>query len=202
MKKRVVITGLGAVTPIGNTVDAFWDGIKKEQIGIGAITSFDMSDYKVKLAAEVKDFKAADYMDAKAARRMELFSQYAVAAARQAYEDSGLDISKEDPYDAGVIIGSGIGSLPALEREYSRLLTKGPTRISPMFVPMMISNMAAGNVSIQLGFKGKCTNVVTACASGTHCIGDALRAIQYGDAVMMLAGGTRAASVKPGWQAL
>ena len=190
MKKRVVITGLGAVTPIGNTVDAFWDGIKKEQIGIGAITSFDTSDYKVKLAAEVKDFKAADYMDAKAARRMELFSQYAVAAARQAYEDSGLDISKEDPYDAGVIIGSGIGSLPALEREYSRLLTKGPTRISPMFVPMMISNMAAGNVSIQLGFKGKCTNVVTACASGTHCIGDALRAIQYGDAVMMLAGGT------------
>lgn len=190
MKKRVVITGLGAVTPIGNTVDAFWDGIKKEQIGIGAITSFDTSDYKVKLAAEVKDFKAADYMDAKAARRMELFSQYAVAAARQAYEDSGLDISKEDPYGAGVIIGSGIGSLPALEREYSRLLTKGPTRVSPMFVPMMISNMAAGNVSIQLGFKGKCTNVVTACASGTHCIGDALRAIQYGDAVMMLAGGT------------
>lgn len=125
MKKRVVITGLGAVTPIGNTVDAFWDGIKKEQIGIGAITSFDTSDYKVKLAAEVKDFKAADYMDAKAARRMELFSQYAVAAARQAYEDSGLDISKEDPYGAGVIIGSGIGSLPALEREYSRLLTKG-----------------------------------------------------------------------------
>lgn len=190
MKKRVVITGLGAVTPIGNTVDAFWDGIKKEQIGIGAITSFDTSDYKVKLAAEVKNFKAADYMDAKAARRMELFSQYAVAAARQAYEDSGLDISKEDPYGAGVIIGSGIGSLPALEREYSRLLTKGPTRVSPMFVPMMISNMAAGNVSIQLGFKGKCTNVVTACASGTHCIGDALRAIQYGDAVMMLAGGT------------
>ena len=150
MKKRVVITGLGAVTPIGNTVDAFWDGIKKEQIGIGAITSFDTSDYKVKLAAEVKDFKAADYMDAKAARRMELFSQYAVAAARQAYEDSGLDISKEDPYGAGVIIGSGIGSLPALEREYSRLLTKGPTRVSPMFVPMMISNMAAGNVSIHL----------------------------------------------------
>lgn len=198
MKKRVVITGLGAVTPIGNTVDAFWDGIKKEQIGIGAITSFDTSDYKVKLAAEVKDFKAADYMDAKAARRMELFSQYAVAAARQAYEDSGLDISKEDPYDAGVIIGSGIGSLPALEREYSRLLTKGPTRISPMFVPMMISNMAAGNVSIQLGFKGKCTNVVTACASGTHCIGDALRAIQYGDVVMMLAGGTESCICETG----
>lgn len=198
MKKRVVITGLGAVTPIGNTVDAFWDGIKKEQIGIGAITSFDTSDYKVKLAAEVKDFKAADYMDAKAARRMELFSQYAVAAARQAYEDSGLDISKEDPYGAGVIIGSGIGSLPALEREYSRLLTKGPTRVSPMFVPMMISNMAAGNVSIQLRFKGKCTNVVTACASGTHCIGDALRAIQYGDAVMMLAGGAESCICETG----
>ena len=180
MKRRVVITGLGAVTPIGNTVETFWDNIKREQIGISEITRFDTSDYKVKLAAEVKDFKATDYMDAKAARRMELFSQYAVAAARQAYEDSGLDICKEDPYEAGVIIGSGVGSLPAMEREYGRLLAKGPTRVSPMFVPMMISNMAAGNVSIQLGFKGKCTNVVTACASGTHCIGDALRAIQYG----------------------
>ena len=152
-KRRVVITGLGAVTPIGNTVPEFWTNVRKGTVGIGEITGFDTKDFKVKLAAQVKDFHGEEKMDAKAARRMELFSQYAVAAARQAYEDSGLDISKEDPYDAGVIIGSGIGSLPALEREYSRLLTKGPTRISPMFVPMMISNMAAGNVSIQLGFK-------------------------------------------------
>lgn len=198
MKKRVVITGLGAVTPVGNTVETFWDSIKKEQIGIGEITRFDTSDYKVKLAAEVKSFKATDYMDVKAARRMELFARYAVAAARQAYEDSGLDISKEDPYEAGVIIGSGVGSLPAMEREYGRLLAKGPARVSPMFVPMMISNMAAGNVSIQLGFRGKCTNVVTACASGTHCIGDALRAIQYGDATMMLAGGTESCICESG----
>lgn len=198
MKRRVVITGLGAVTPIGNTAEEFWSSIKREQVGIGEITRFDTSDYKVKLAAEVKDFHASDYMDAKAARRMELFSQYAVAAARQAYEDSGLDISGEDPYEAGVIIGSGIGALPAMEREYGRLLAKGPSRVSPMFVPMMISNMAAGNVSIQLGFKGKCTNVVTACASGTHCIGDALRAIQYGDATMMLAGGTESCICESG----
>ena len=189
MKRRVVVTGLGAVTPIGNTVEEFWKSIKEGKVGIGEITKFDTTDYKVKIAAEVKGFVAKERMEFKAAKRMEPFSQYAVAAAKEAYEDSGLDISKEDPYRAGVIIGSGIGSLQEVEKDYEKILTKGPSKVNPLMVPLMIANMAAGNVSIQLGFKGKCTNVVTACASGTHCIGDALRAIQYGDADVMLAGG-------------
>lgn len=190
MKKRVVVTGLGAVTPIGNTVEEFWKNVKAGKVGIGEITRFDTSGYKVKLAAEVKDFTAKDHMDFKAAKRMETFSQYAVVAAMEACEDSGLDIQKEDPYRAGVIVGSGIGSLEVVEREYGKILTKGPLRVNPLMVPLMISNMAAGNISIQLGLKGKCTNVVTACASGTNCIGDAFRAIQYGDADIMFAGGT------------
>ena len=190
MKRRVVVTGLGAVTPIGNTVDEFWNSIKEGKVGIGEITKFDTTDYKVKIAAEVKGFVAKERMDFKASRRMEPFSQYAVAAAKEAYEDAGLDISKEDPYRAGVIIGSGIGSLQEVEKDYEKIMTKGPSKVNPLMVPLMISNMAAGNVSIQLGFKGKCTNVVTACATGTNCIGDALRAIQYGDADIIAAGGT------------
>lgn len=190
MKKRVVVTGLGAVTPIGNSVEEFWSGVKESKVGIGEITKFDTTEYKVKLAAEVKDFSAKEYMDFKAAKRMELFSQYAVAAALEAYKDSGLDLEKEDPYRAGVIVGSGIGSLQRVEQEHTKIREKGPGRVNPLMVPLMISNMAAGNISIQLGFKGKCTNVVTACASGTNCIGDAYRAIQYGDADMMIAGGT------------
>ena len=190
MKRRVVVTGLGAVTPIGNSVADFWKGIKEGKVGIGPITKFDTSEFKVKNAAEVKGFVAKEYMDFKAAKRMEPFSQYAVAAAREAYADSGLDIEKEDPFRAGVIIGSGIGSLQEVEKSHSRILEKGPNKVNPLMVPLMISNMAAGNVSIQLGFRGKCTNVVTACASGTNCIGDAFRAIQYGDADIMAAGGT------------
>lgn len=190
MKRRVVVTGLGAVTPIGNTVEEFWNGIKEGKVGIGEITKFDTTDYKVKVAAEVKDFVAKDHMDTKAAKRMEPFSQYAVAAALEAFEDSGIDMEKEDPFRAGVIVGSGIGSLETVEREYAKIQTKGPGRVHPLMVPLMISNMAAGNISIQLGFRGKCTNVVTACATGTNCIGDAFRAIQYGDADIMIAGGT------------
>lgn len=190
MKRRVVVTGLGAVTPIGNTVEEFWTGIKNGKVGIGKITRFDTKDYKIKLAAEVKGFSAKERLDAKSARRMATFSQFACAAAKEAYEDSGIEIEKEDPFRAGVIIGSGIGSLEEVEKAYEKILTKGPSRCNPLMIPLMISNMAAGNVSIQLGFKGKCSNVVTACASGTHCIGDAFRAIQYGDAEMMLAGGT------------
>ena len=189
MKRRVVVTGLGAVTPIGNNVEDFWKSIRAGKAGIGPLTKFDTSEYKVKLAAEVKDFKAADYMDAKAARRMEAFSQYAVAAAKEAFQQSGIRMEEEDPYRVGVIIGSGVGSLQAIEREYEKLLTKGPSRVNLLLVPMMISNMASGNVSIQLGAKGKCTDVVTACATGTHSIGDAFRAIQYGDAEVMIAGG-------------
>ncbi len=189
MKKRVVVTGLGAVTPIGNTVPEFWESIKAGRVGIGEITQFDTTGYKVKLAAEVKGFTAKERMDFKAAKRMEPFAQYAVAAAKEAFEDAGLDMAKEDPYRVGVIVGSGVGSLRETEREYEKIQTKGPGRVNPLMVPLMISNMAAGNISIQLGLKGKCTNVVTACASGTHSIGDAFRAIQYGDADVMLAGG-------------
>lgn len=190
MKRRVVITGLGAVTPIGNTVSEFWSSIKEEKVGIGEITRFDTTGYKVTLAAQVKDFKAADRMDFKSAKRMEPFSQYAVAAAKEALDDSGLDLSKEDTFRAGVIVGSGIGSLNVVEKEYEKILKGNPNRVNPIMVPLMISNMAAGNISIQLGLRGKCTNVVTACASGTNCIGDAFRAIQYNDADIMFAGGT------------
>lgn len=189
-KRRVVITGMGAVTPIGNNVESFWNSVKEGKNGIGAITKFDTTDYKVKIAAEVKDFSAKELMDFKAAKRMETFSQYAVAAAKEACADAGFKIEEEDPYRCGVIIGSGVGSLQQVEKACQTIETKGPGRVNLLLVPMMISNMAAGNVSIQLGLKGKCTNVVTACATGTNCIGDALRAIQYGDADVMFAGGT------------
>jgi len=196
MKRRVVVTGLGAVTPIGNTVEEFWNGIRDGRVGIGEITRFDTTDFKIRLAAEVKGFTAKERMDVKAARRMELFSQYAVAAAKEALKDSGLSMENEDPFRVGVSIGSGIGSLQAIEREHVKLLEKGPGRVNPLFVPLMISNMAAGNVGIQLGFKGKNINVVTACATGTHSIGEAYRSIQYGDADVMAAGGTEA-SITP-----
>ena len=196
MKRRVVVTGLGAITPIGNSVEEFWNGVKEEKIGFGPITYFDTEEYKCKLAAQVKDFDAGQYMDKKAARRMELFCQYAVAAAGEAIKDAGLDMEKEDPYMVGCNVGSGIGSLQAMEREYDRLKEKGPNKIGPLMVPLMISNMAAGNVSIAYGLKGKSLNVVTACATGTHSIGEAFRTIQYGDADVMVAGGTES-SITP-----
>lgn len=196
MKNRVVVTGLGAVTPIGNDVESFWNGLKNKQVGIGPITYFDTTEYKAKLAAQLKDFDAKAYMDPKAAKRMELFCQYGVAAAKQALEDAGITMEKEDPYRVGVAVGSGIGSLQAMEREHKKLLEKGPSRVNPLLVPLMISNMAAGNVGIQFGLKGKCINVVTACATGTHSIGEAFRSIQYGEADVMVAGGTEA-SITP-----
>ena len=196
MSKRVVVTGMGAITPIGLNVEEFWEGIKQGKTGFAPITRFDASEYRSKLAAEVKDFDAKEYMDFKTAKRMELFCQYAVAASKEALEDSGLNLEKEDPYRVGVAIGSGIGSLQAMEREHSKLLEKGPNRVAPLLVPMMISNMASGNVSIQFGLKGKSINVVTACATGTNSIGEAFRTIQYGDADVMLAGGTEG-SVTP-----
>ena len=196
MSRRVVITGLGAVTPIGIGMEAFWKGIREGRIGFGPITKFDAQGYKCHLAAEVKDFDAKKYMDAKAARRMELFCQYAVAAAGEALADAGLDLEKEDPFRVGVSVGSGIGSLQAMEREHTKLLEKGPSRVNPLMVPLMISNMAAGNVSIQFGLKGKSINVVTACATGTHSIGEAFRSIQYGEAEVMAEGGTES-SITP-----
>lgn len=193
MSRRVVVTGMGAVTPIGVGVHTFWESIKQEKIGFAPITRFDASDYKCRMAAEVKDFRPEDFMDKKSARRMELFCQFAVAAAGEALQDAALDMEKEDPYRVGCSIGSGIGSLQAIEREHARLLEKGPSRVAPLFVPLMISNMAAGNVSIAFGLKGKSLNVVTACATGTNSIGEAFRSIQYGDADVMLAGGTEGA---------
>lgn len=190
MSRRVVVTGLGAVTPIGNNVDDFWTSVKAGKIGFDHITKFDTTDYKCHIAAELKDFNPQDFMDRKAAKRMEPFSQYAVAAAKQAIDDSGLDNEKEDPYMVGCAIGSGIGSLQAMERETQKLYEKGPNRVNPLLVPLMICNMAAGNVSIQFGLKGKSINDVTACATGTNTIGEAYRSIQYGEADVMVAGGT------------
>ena len=190
MSRRVVVTGLGAVTPIGNNVDDFWTSVKAGKIGFDHITKFDTTDYKCHIAAELKDFNPQDFMDRKAAKRMEPFSQYAVAAAKQAIDDSGLDIEKEAPYMVGCAIGSGIGSLQAMERETQKLYEKGPNRVNPLLVPLMICNMAAGNVSIQFGLKGKSINDVTACATGTNTIGEAYRSIQYGEADVMVAGGT------------
>ena len=194
--RRVVVTGMGAITPIGNSVEEFWNGIKEGKTGFGPITYFDTADYRCKLAAEVKDFDPTQYMDKKSARRMEQFCQFAVAAAGQAIADAGLIMEQEDPYMVGCSVGSGIGSLQAMEREYDRLKEKGPGRVGPMLVPLMISNMAAGNVSIAYGLKGKSLNVVTACATGTHSIGEAYRTIQYDDADVMIAGGTES-SITP-----
>lgn len=196
MKKRVVVTGLGAITPIGLNVDEFWDSVKAGKVGFDKITSFDATNYKCKLAAEVKGFEPEKYMDVKAAKRMEPFCQYAVAASKEALEDAGIDLEQEDAFRIGVAMGSGIGSLNAMEREHQKLLEKGPGRVNPLLVPRMISNMAAGNVSIQFGLKGKNINVVTACATGTNSIGEAFRSIQYGEADVMVAGGTES-SITP-----
>ena len=191
--KRVVITGMGAITPIGLNVEEFWNSVKEGKTGFDKITHFDATDYKAHLAAEVKGFVAKDFMDFKSARRMALFSQFAVAAAKEAIEQSGFDIEKEDPFRVGCSVGSGIGSLQLAEEAHSKILDKGPGRLNPLVVPMMISNMAAGNVSIQFGLKGKNINVVTACATGTNSIGEAYRTIQFGEADIMVAGGTEAA---------
>ncbi len=198
MSRRVVVTGMGAITPIGNTVDEFWNNAKKGAVGIGPITQIDTTDYKVKLAAEVKGFDPKDYMDPKSARRMERFAQFAVAAARQALEDSGIDLEKEDPFMVGTSVGCGIGSLQCIQREYKKLIDKGPNRVSPLMIPMLISNIAAGNIAIQLGLKGKNINIVTACATGNHNIGEGFRSIQYGEADVMVSGGSEAAITELG----
>ncbi len=187
---------MGAITPIGLNTEEYWEALKSGKTGFGEITQFDTADFKVKVAASVKGFQGKDYMDPKSARRMELFCQYAVAAAKEALGQSGIQMSQEDPYRVGCAIGSGVGSLQAMEREHKKLLEKGPSRINPLLVPLMITNMAAGNVSIQYGLKGKSLNVVTACATGTHSIGEAFRTIQVGDADVMLAGGTES-SITP-----
>ena len=193
MKERVVVTGMGAITPIGNSVEEFWSGVKEGKTGFDKITYFDTEGYRASLAAQVKGFNAADYMDRKTAKRMELFCQYAVAASKEAIENAGLDMEKEDPFRVGVCVSSSIGSLQIMEKEEKHLIEKGAGRVAPLLVPMMISNMASGNVSIAFGCRGKSLNVVTACATGSHSIGEAYRSIQAGEVDVMIAGGAEAA---------
>lgn len=193
MKRRVVVTGMGAITPIGLDVDSYWSNLKKGVSGLGYITKFDISEYDAKIAGEVKDFNSEMYLEKKEARRMDYFCQYAVAAADQAVEDSGIDFKSIDTTRAGVIIGSGVGGMVTVQNEYLKLLEKGPKRVSPFFVPTMILNMASGHVSIRHGLKGPNTAVVTACATSTNAIGDAFNMIKRNDADIMIAGGTEAA---------
>lgn len=188
--RRVVITGMGAITPLGNNLKDTWEAIKNNTCGIELIDSFDTSNYAVKVAGSVKNFDAKQFMDRKAAKRMARFSQYAIAAAQEALEDSGLKLETQDMNRVGVIIGSGVGCLETIEENNEKLLTKGPEYVSPLMVPKFIANMAAGNVAIHLGAKGSCTSVVTACSSGAHSIGDAFRAIQHGSDDIMFTGGS------------
>lgn len=196
MDRRVVITGLGAITPIGNTVEEFFANVKVGACGIDFIKTFDTEAFAVKLVAAVKNFDPKLYMDFKEARRMDRFSQFAIAASAQAVEDSGIDLDGLDKDRFGVIVGSGIGGLENIEMEANTLTVKGPRRVNPLFIPMTITNMAAGNIAIKFGAQGVCTNVVTACASGTHSIGEAFRNIKHGYADLILAGGTEA-SITP-----
>ena len=193
MKKRVVITGMGAITPIGNDVKAFWDALLEGKSGIGKISRFDASEYDAQIAGEVKGFDPTAFIDKKEARRMDRFTQLAIAAAKMALTDSGMDLEKEDRARIGSFVGSGIGGMDTLHDQYKILFEKGPNRISPFFIPMMIANMAAGQVSIAFGLQGPSSCIVTACATGTNCIGDAMLVIQRGDADVMVAGGTEAA---------
>lgn len=205
MEHRVVVTGLGAITPIGNDVDTFWENTKNGVCGVDHISAFDTKEFKVKVAAEVKDFDPKKHMDRKKARRMDRFSQFAVAASKEAVTAANLDLETIDQERFGVVIGSGMGALGTIEKEIFKFKEKGPKRVAPLFIPLVITNMAAGNVAIELGAKGVCTNIVTACASGTHCIGEAFKMLQAGRADVIVAGGTES-TITPmgiaGFQAL
>ena len=192
MERRVVITGLGALTPIGNSTEDFWDGIKAGKCGIDQITKFDITNFKVKLAGELKGYNPEDYFERRQAKRLDKFSQYAMVASREAWKDSGLDKETENMERVGIIIGSGIGGIETIEEENEKCIRKGPDRVSPMYIPMGILNMATGNVAIDIGAKGESMAMVTACASGTHCIGESFRMIKHGYQDVVLAGGTEA----------
>lgn len=192
MERRVVITGLGAITPIGNNVEEFWEGIKTGKCGIDEIKSFDTTNFKVKLAAELKEYDPEKYFERREAKRLDKFSQYAIIASKEAWKDSGLNKEEENMERVGVVIGSGIGGIETIETENQKCITKGPDRVSPMYIPMGISNMATGNVAIELGAKGESVAMVTACASGTHCIGESYRMIKHGYQDIVIAGGTEA----------
>ena len=190
MKRRVVVTGLGIVSPIGCVKEEFWSNLIQGKSGIGHLTHFDASQYESRIAGEVRNFAPHPFISSKDLRRMEKFVQFGVTAAKNAIDESGLDISKEDPYRIGVLVGSGIGSLRIIEEEHKVILEKGPSRVTPFLIPMLIVNMASGHISIMLKIKGPNLCITTACASGAHAIGEAMRIIQYGDADIMIAGGT------------
>lgn len=192
MKKRVVITGMGTVAPLGNDLDTFWAGIKEGRCGIAPITAFDTTDFKTKIAAEVKDFDPEAIMGSRNVRYMDRFCQLAIVAAKEAYHDAGLEDYEMERDRIGVILGTGIGGLLTFEEQHTRLMEKGPARVSPFFVPMTITNMAAGNVAISLEARGACFCVVTACASGTHAIGEAFRRLTYGEEDVIVTGGAEA----------
>ncbi|MCJ7689764.1 MAG: beta-ketoacyl-ACP synthase II [Clostridiaceae bacterium] len=189
MKNRVVITGMGAVTPIGNDVNSFWNNVKEGTCGVDVIKAFDISEYKCKLGAEVKDFDLTVALDKREARKMDKYCQYAMVAADEAIKNSGLDLDAIDSERLGVVVGSGVGGLNTIEQEHKKLMEKGPNRVSPFLIPMIIGNIGAANIAIKYGAKGMCTSVVTACATGTNAIGDAFHLIQDGRADIIIAGG-------------
>jgi 3-oxoacyl-[acyl-carrier-protein] synthase II len=192
MKKRVVITGMGVVSSLGNDVETFWNSIKEGKCGISLIESFDTTDFTCKVASQVKDFDPSLYMDKKELKRMDRSTQLAMAAAKMAMESSKYDYEQGDPYRFGVIVGSGIGGIETFEKQHEILLNRGPSRVSPFYIPMMIANMTTGRIAMHYKAKGYNTCVVTACATGTNAIGDAFKVIQRGDADAMIAGGTEA----------
>jgi 3-oxoacyl-[acyl-carrier-protein] synthase II len=192
LKRRVVVTGVGLVTPLGVGIDNVWQRILNGESGIVPNTRFDVARHETKFAGQVRDFKPEEYISQKEIKRMDLFIQYALGATKIAMEDSGLDMSKEDAERVGVVVGTGLGGLPTLEKYHSILLERGPSRISPFFIPMLIANEAPGHIAIQHGIKGPNLCIVTACATGAHSIGESFRIIQYGDADVMVAGGTEA----------
>ncbi|MGM0369142.1 MAG: beta-ketoacyl-ACP synthase II [Bacillota bacterium] len=194
MSKRVVVTGMGVVSPVGNSLDQFWSSLIAGKSGVSAVSHFDPEGISSKVAAEVDDFSPTDFgLDRKDARRMDKYAQFAVAVSNMAVEDSGLEITEDNAERVGVLVGSGIGGIETFEEQHQRLLERGPNRVSPFLIPMMISNMAAGQVSIYTGAKGPNSSIVTACATGTNAIGEAFETIRRGDADAMIAGGTEAA---------
>lgn len=198
MERRVVITGMGLVTPVGNNINEFWENIKNGKHGIGKITHFDTSDSKVKIAAELKNFEPEKVLDKKEIRRLEPFSVYALYAAQEAVDNSGLDLEKIDPYRFGTIVGSGMGGIGMIEDQMLKMAEKGPSRLAPLFIPSVITNMASGHVAIRFGAKGSCETAITACATSTSCIGMAYRNIKYGYEDVILAGGTESTITKAG----
>jgi len=198
MERRVVITGLGAITPIGKNVEETWDGVRNKKCGIDEITLFETTEYKTKLDAEVKDYDSLQYFDPKQAKRLDRSSQFAIIAAREAVKDAGITKENTDFDRVGIFVGSGIGGLRTIQEQCETNYEKGNKRVSPMFIPMAIANMPAGNVAIEFGFKGESISVVTACASSTHCIGEAYKTIQLGEEDVIVAGGTEAAICEVG----